>query len=230
MRRTDSASAKGEPLSPSQVEAACRIHNRLKQWQLSEQALQQLWECMPGFDAKASLLKTVSVNAIYGTQVFATVRMAQWVEQIMAKPEGAVPNLVEAMAKLPEIERRFTSFAAKFCHFFVDEERFPIYDEAARNTLKWHLGTAYVEDKEKPYVGFCANFSELYNRSGLTCRSRELDHYLWLTGMYLRWLKNCDKPSPLVNEELLKLFEAPGVSAADLDAMLPTGVERAFLR
>lgn len=235
MRRRSSVTAQGEPLSSSQVEAACRIHDRLKQWQLSEQALLQLRERMPGFDATACLLKSVAVNAIYGTRVFAIVRMAQWVEKIMAKPDEAVPNLVETMANLPKKhgekkERSFTSFAAKFCHFFVDEERFPIYDEAARNTLKRHLGKDYVDKKEQLYVAFCGNFSELFNRSGLTCRSRELDHYLWLTGMYQRWLKNRDKPSPLVNEELLKLFKAPGGSAADLDALLPSSVDRTFLR
>ena len=54
-----------------------------------------------------------------------------------------------------DIPRRFVSFAAKFCHFFIDEERFPIYDEAARDAIRLHLGSgALTDDEVNPYRRF----------------------------------------------------------------------------
>ncbi len=233
MRRPSSASSDGVPLQPGQVEAACRLHSRLKQWQLSESALLQLHERVPGFDAEASLLKTVAVNAIYGTQVYATVRMAGWVEEVMKEsPRLTGPELVEKIAALPkrddeEKSRTFISFTAKFCHFFVDPERYPIYDEAARSALKLHLGSAYDSNTKHPYIAFCDNLFKLRELSRLNLSMRELDHYLWLTGMYMRWLKQRDHSSPLVNDELLRLFIKPGQDGGDLEALLPPVLWRA---
>jgi hypothetical protein len=222
------------PLKPSQVEAACRLHSHLLQWQRSESALTQLREKFPGFDSVACLLKTVAVNAIYGTQVYAIVPMADKVEQAMSKDlSQAGPELVERIAALQlndgATKRLFVSFAAKFCHFFVDEERFPIYDEAARSTLRLHLGGAYGSNTKHPYVAFCENFGKVHLQVKPTCRtSRDLDHYLWLVGMYRRWLKQREQENPVVNKELLDLFSNPGPYAPDLHALLPTGIERTF--
>ncbi len=69
----------------------------------------------PGFDADAWLLKAVTVNTLYGTQVLAIVRMAEHIETtLQAVDRGtAGPELVELLAKLPpkdgEKSRRFTS-------------------------------------------------------------------------------------------------------------------------
>lgn len=46
--------------------------------------------------------------------------------------------------------------------------------------------------------------------------------YLWLTGMYMKWIKERVKPKPRVNAELRRLLEQPSVEVAgELDVMLP---------
>ena len=71
-------------LKQEQIDAACRLHRRLKQWQLSDGALMRLREKVPGFDPEACLIKSVAVNSLYGTQVLAIVRMAEHICQSMA--------------------------------------------------------------------------------------------------------------------------------------------------
>jgi len=120
------------PLTQVQIDAACRLHQRLKQWWLSDAALKRLSETLPGFDREACLLKSIVINALYRTQVLAIVRMAHHVEAVLRETDvkTAKIELVERLASLPtdsrSRHRRFVSFAAKFCHFFLDEERFAI--------------------------------------------------------------------------------------------------------
>ena len=104
----------------------------LAQWKLSETALESLAEKLPDFSPEACLLKTVAVNAIYGTQLLATVRMAKHVEKLLSNlsVESLGPEIVQQIDSLPALDgqkkRMAVSFASKFCHFFVDSERFPI--------------------------------------------------------------------------------------------------------
>ena len=134
------------PLAQEQVDCARGVHLKLKQWRLAESALEKLAEQVPGFTPEACLLKTVTVNEIYGTQLFATARMARHVETIFADANTSPVDvdLVERIAKLPtklgDKQRLSVSFASKFCHFFVNAERFPIYDDAARDAIRLHLG------------------------------------------------------------------------------------------
>jgi len=223
-------------LSEHQIESARRMFASMPRWQLAEGALVALAEAMPAFDLQACLVKTVAVNSIFGTQVLATMRMAEWVHKLLGngrRQEHGI-ELVETMAALKPNEgdkqRVFTSFAAKFCHFFVDGERYPIYDDAARQALRLHLGKSYVEDPPHPYTGFCAGFDRLRTEARLEANTRELDRYLWLMGMYLRWHKARQKNTkPIVNEELGSLLNAPTPKfAKELKAMLPSTLRDAF--
>jgi hypothetical protein len=187
---------------------------------------------MPGFDAAACLLKTAAINELYATQVYATLRMANWLCDVMAQhPRLEGLELVETIAALPnenrEVKRRHTSFSAKFCHFFVDEERYPIYDEAARDALRLHLQKSYNGATQRPYKVFCENVAALRKLSNLNCSGRELDRYLWITGMYRRLLRQKRRPKPTLNVELLRLFKMRGDAAQDLNEMLPAGLRRA---
>jgi len=223
-------------LSESQIESARRMFAYMPRWRLAEVSLTKLSDAMPGFDLQASLLKTVAVNAIFGTQVLATMRMAEWVHELLGGGGEALehgPKLVESMAALKpnngDKVRMFTSFAAKFCHFFVDAERYPIYDDAARQALRLHLGKDYREDPKQPYTSFCANFENLRSTANLNANPRDLDRYLWLTGMYLRWQKERQNNSKSrVNEELRDHFESPNaITAAEIEALLPASIDRA---
>ncbi len=223
------------PLTPAQIEAAARLHDCLQQWRVSDAALRRLHEQLPGFDAEASLLKAVSINQLYGTQVFAITRMAEHITAIFKDSLGGKDlSLVGRISELPEHagakKRRFVSFAAKFCHFFVDQERFPIYDEAAREVLRLHLSASdHCANASDPYRAFCANFQKLRQLSGITSATRELDRYLWLTGMYLKWTRQRDRTTIQVNAELQRLFKAPGdVATRQLETMLPAHLPRVF--
>src|SRR5690242_13135370 len=103
------------PLTQNQIDAARRLHERLDQWRLSDAALRRLHETFSGFEIEACVLKSVAINALYGTQVFAIVRMAQHVETIFRRTETAMigVDLVELIAALPQTSkttvRRFVS-------------------------------------------------------------------------------------------------------------------------
>jgi len=191
--RREPSAALAVPLRKGQIEAACRLHSRLKQWQLSDAALTRLATDIPGLGPEACLLKAVAVNTLYGTQVLAIVRMADHICRTLAGQslETLSPAIVKELAILPtsgeQKTRRFVSFAAKFCHFFIDPERFPIYDEAARDAIKLHLGPkALAANSADPYAAFCSNLSQLRTAAQIQGAGRDLDRYLWITGMYTK--------------------------------------------
>jgi hypothetical protein len=203
-------------LTQDQVEIANRFHRQLSRWQISDEALFRLRSCVPEWDEAACLLKSVAINSIYGTNVYATTRMAEHIASIFASRDGDAARrdeLVERLARLPDANNRprnFISFASKFCHFFIDEEKFPIFDEAARQALKYHLGPKlYVEDHTKPYIAFRENLRRLREESRINCSDRQLDHYLWITGLYMRWLRGRQ-----INGELRNVLINPSRSQA----------------
>jgi hypothetical protein len=155
--------------------------------------------------------------------------MAKHIKEVLENnaTDKTRPEIVEQIANLPawndKEPRRSVSFASKFCHFFIDSARFPIYDEAARETIKLHLGAkACQTDVASPYLAFCSNLQRLRQLANLQCGTEELDRYLWLTGMFKRWLKERSKGNPRVNAELQQLLEAPPPAiAGELRAMLP---------
>ncbi len=201
------------PLTLKQIQVAGELHGMLEQWRLSDNALRRLHRALPGFDEEACLLKSIAVNQLYGTQVLAIVPMAKNAQRVLSQPgateKGAV--LVDQIAALTldGKTRQCTSFAAKFCHFFVDENNFQIYDDAAKKAIKLHLGNQYSDDDSKPYATFCDNFGRLRAAIGFRDSPRAMDRYLWLVGMYMKWKKERLRPNPQINVELRGLFEHP---------------------
>lgn len=192
------------PLSISQIEAANRLHGQLLQWQLTDRTLHALHASLPGFAIEATLLKVVAVNQLYGTNVYAVIKMAQHITEVMQDTSGMDDiKLVEKLASLDG--RRHLSFASKFAHFFIDEERFPIYDSYAVKMLAYHLGKdGQAENAAYPYRAFIENIHRLKDRAQLSCTSRELDHYLWLAGLHRAWSKNREAQ---INAEVSELFD-----------------------
>ena len=206
----------------SQIEAANRLHQHLLQWQVTDCALHKLKVQFPGFDIESSLLKVTAINQLYGTNVYAVVRMAEHVSEVMQKASTKDDvRLVNEIAILPDMKR--ISFASKVAHFFIDEERFPIYDAYAVKMVTYHLGEqGLVRDADNPYKAFVANFHRLKLVAGLECSTRELDHYLWLAGMYHAWRT---KAKPKINREVEGLFNdmsPKGIPSSPLLDMLPS--------
>jgi hypothetical protein len=217
---------KVRPVTKMQVDAALRVHQRLKQWRLSDNTLNTLRDRMPGWDDETSLLKSVAVNSLYGTNVLAIVKMAQHVSSVFKTAKKPFPDELVAQIAFLDLKdgkspRNHVSFASKLCHFFVDEERFPIYDTAACETLKRHLGRNYHREGER-YGAFRKNLRLLTDASDITANGRELDRYLWIVGMYWRWKRS--KLNPMVNAELLKTFRHPGAEdKRDFAILVPNG-------
>ena len=219
------------PLTILQIEAANELHLQLPQWKDTDDALRALYDRFPGFDVKATLLKVAAVNQLYGTNVYAVDRMARHIVDVLNAREGFddIDFLVEELATLPR--RKHISFASKFVHFFIDKERFPIYDSFAEDMVKFHLGRqGWIKDKEHPYRAFFQNLVKLKEQvcSQGPCTYEALDRYLWLTGLYKA---HRTKANPKINREVEELFKALSINEAPtslLQAMLP--VEFASLK
>lgn len=212
-------------LTQAQLDAANRLYARLRQWQMADAALKALADAFPRWEPQATLLKVAAINQLYGTNLYAVARMAEHVGKVMATADPATEGLalVERIAALPvanadERVRRHVSFASKLAHFFMDADRFPIYDSYAKDILERHLGPrGRAQDETHPYLAYVDNLRRLRERSRLTWAGRELDHYLWLAGQYREWDKNKarKKPQP-INTELQRLFDHPP-TAQDAD-------------
>src|SRR5437870_13496228 len=95
-----------KPLSTAQIDVANGLYNRLPQWQASDRALCLLNQCCSGSNIEATLLKVAAINQLYGTQVFAVVRMAQHIQKILAEKSDVLADveLVEQLVALPKTE------------------------------------------------------------------------------------------------------------------------------
>jgi hypothetical protein len=167
---------------------------------------------MPGFQPQALFLKVVAVNALYYTNVMAVTRMTEHISDILkrTRPDDFTVETVEKVACLPLIpgqkhQRRFISFASKFAHFFIDDERFPIYDYYGVKMVAHHLGKPNTGvDLEHPYAAYVDNLNRLMRESGVEASLRQLDCYLWIAGQYAEWRRRKEAP---VNTELRRVFE-----------------------
>lgn len=200
-------------LLASQVEAAMGLYHRCEGWLLTDEALDSLARSFPDFDLRLTLLKVAAVNALYATNVYAVARMAEHVEKLMQARGSFSPdaNLVERLASPAGLKQKFYSFASKFAHFFIDAERFPIYDYYAGAMVTYHLGKAgHLNEKDHRYRLFAANFVRLKESVSFPVTTRELDRYLWLAVQYRSWkgLSPWRRPYTGINSELRRLFEA----------------------
>jgi hypothetical protein len=159
---------------------------------------------MPGFSHGECLIKASAINQLYGTNVYALARMAKHLAGVMARPRG--DDLVEQLGTLitDGKPRRHLSFASKFAHFFIDKERFPIFDSYANERLRFHVaGVALPTDDPPAYVDYVAAHNALITLCGLACSGRELDRYLWIAGLHRAWSRN---PRAQINVEVRTLF------------------------
>lgn len=200
------------PLTRRQVDAADRLHARMRQWQAADRALQAVAEQFREFDLTVSLVKVVCLNSLYGTNVYAIHRMAAHIARVMGEIERSTAGieLVERIATLPkagadEEPRQHWSFASKFCHFFIDAERFPILDTFAAAALRRHLGPRNCSRDERRYVAFAKDIEALKRLSGLPVTLRQLDHYLWIAGAYFARQKN---PELRLNADLDQMMNS----------------------
>jgi hypothetical protein len=214
-------------LTQRQIDVANRLYdNRLDQWRLSDMALYRLRDKVLGFDDEACLLKSLAINQLYGTRILAIIPMSNHVHDVLSRLDATAGGieLVDKIAAYRSAEGkviRRISFASKFCHFLIDDRRFPIYDEAVQQAIRFHLGGAQYltsKDPDKKYQVFFENLQRLRKSADIHGKDREIDHYLWIVGMYMRW----KKPNTQINAELRRFFSEPSlVEKAELNEVLP---------
>ncbi len=190
------------PLRQSQIEAAERLHERLPGWTATERVFDKLQRAHPGYSREVVLVKAAAIDRLYGTNVRgqAIHQMVWHIAKVMPMPLEDPVAVVEAIIAAPDVKKKYRGFASKFAHFFIDPERFPIYDSYTRKALAYHLGKAQANS----YRVFFQDIRDLRKRAGLTPSFRELDHYLWLAGTYRDFR---DKGERKIGAELLALFE-----------------------
>src|SRR5689334_17936730 len=91
-------------LSNWQIQSASNLHSHLKQWRATDAALAALGQRFPDFRLEAVLLKVSAINQLYGTNLYAVVRMAEHIVGIMQERDytEAGAELVERLATLPK--------------------------------------------------------------------------------------------------------------------------------
>ncbi|MFM9995533.1 MAG: hypothetical protein ACKVU4_06985 [Phycisphaerales bacterium] len=178
------------PVPDGAIERAETLYRRLESWRRTDEALGAL-RAVSGFSPAVTLLKVAAVNALYYTNVYAIVRVAEHFASVLtAGPLGDLA-LVERLAAVPRggAEKRAVrrlSLASKFAHFFVDEEVFPIYDQYAVRMVAKHTGVS-VLSLDGRYAAFAEAFGALARDAGLMGQRRRLDRYLWVQGQYEEW-------------------------------------------
>jgi len=195
-------------LEPDQIKAAIVLRRNFPEWRTNDRAIRQIRNTFRGFGDVATLVKVVVVNTIYGTRVFDYQGTTTHVKKVLSQADirSAGPELVERLARVRR-GRRFHSFASKFAHLFINAERFPILDVYAERTIKFHLGRKnLVYSHRNRYVAFVENFERLKSLARLNCTVRQLDHYLWFSGLYREWRRRNGKARKRINKEVRNLF------------------------
>lgn len=162
------------------IEAGQRLHTMVPSWGTTDEALNAVAKNFPERDLSSCLVKVVTVNSLYSTNVYAVWRMAEHVQQVLMDPQRpSGPELVDCIAALGN--RNHRSFASKYTHFFIDSG-FPILDQYVLKMLAYHLGQRQVWPKD--YVQFHGWFEELRSLCDGQFNTKDIDQYLWMAGMY----------------------------------------------
>lgn len=205
------------PLTAAHIQAAARVRSAVDSWVNTDEAFDLLRRHIPGFGPEAALLKAAAINQLYATNVYALFRMARHIAYVMRDPPSAPVALVERIAEPPipegEKRRRHISFASKFAHFFVDPDGCPIYDWYAAQSVKYHLGPGWLSPDYADYQAFTRAVQALRQSADLDCSTREMDHYLWLAGLYRYWHRVGAKAT--FSRDVRELFEKPPAEIAE---------------
>jgi len=211
------------PLTETQVVAAGRIHNELEQWKAADRVLEELADTMRSNTRLTQvLLKAAALNQLYRTNVFNLHPMAQHIVQVFSQEYQSDDDclLVESIAYLEASGKHHQSFASKYCHFFVDSERFPLFDGYVRKMVRKYLGRGNYRCKttDETYRNFYADLKTLRDRISFSPKVRELDRYLWLRGQWETFDDKGDKAPIAV--EVKDLFKS-----RDSDARVRTLID-----
>lgn len=134
------------------------------------------------------LIKCSTLNDFYSTNIFSIFPVAKHIHQLdidKRLKEGDL-TLVNDIAYVKELDRRFYSFASKYCSHH-NPEQFPIYDSYVSKILmhfkKVDKFAKFTNNNLKDYAKFRNVLDEFKTYYRLEQYSlKELDKYLWLLG------------------------------------------------
>jgi hypothetical protein len=204
------------PLTRRNLEAVLRLYEENTTWQQLDAALAGVAQKFPGFDMQSCLIKVGLLDRFFSTNVYSVPKMAKHISKILTRrPAPAGIALVEEISQFAHARgriRRQVSFAAKFCHLFVDPD-IPLYDSRAVSALA-QLAKKQSVPMATPYSTFHSTFFSVRNGLTFDISVRELDHFLWIAGSYVLWRNNGKAP---IASELRALF---GKSRLELDKLV----------
>ena len=185
---------KSAPLQPT----VALVQDYLNKWKTldkyvhQEEALNRLFQklCPSNDDLLAILLKVSALNDFYSTNIYDTHSVAAHIlalscDQRIADGDPLLVNEM-AMVKVGGKERKFFSFASKYCNHH-HQEPFPIFDSYVEKML-WHFRSAdgFARFKRpdlrqyRQFVDVIRLFRRHYKLEQFSLR--EIDIYLWLAG------------------------------------------------
>ena len=134
------------------------------------------------------LIKCSTLNDFYSTNIFSIFPVAKHIHQLNIDKrlkEGDL-TLVNDIADVKELDRRFYSFASKYCSHH-NPDKYPIYDSYVSKVLmhfkKVDNFAKFTNNNLKDYVIFKNVLDEFKTYYSLEEYSlKELDKYLWLLG------------------------------------------------
>lgn len=190
-----------KPLTQNQIEAAARFWKD-GHWESKEFGL--LRTAFPN-PLEAISIKAIAVNILYGTNIFAILKVAECVERVLTRTHSTGSDLVEELVSeiVTVTKQRNYSFASKYGYFFIDP-KLPILDGFAEWMVQRHIGNQLGSHDVRRYHKFCEDLETLKDIAGLSCSCADLDPYLWVAGEYWYWLEH---PKYKINGDLKTQFE-----------------------
>ena len=208
-------------LTLSNIEAATALRGFLTSWNDADTALQQLQQQFPSnLNRPHVLAKASTIDKLYSTRA----GNIYWVADAIVVAMQAVANHNAPAEQLTAVDvvdlisyhktmmydksSRCASFASKYCHFFVQNWEFPLYDTFALAAVKDLLGGPQygLTPQRSEYRDFCERVERVRTRDGLEAVGiREMDRFLWLWG---QWLIKRNHEERAINVEVYTVFRS----------------------
>lgn len=132
------------------------------------------------------LIKCAALNQLYSTNIFSLTAMAKHIHDIINlddRLKAGDITLIEEIANIRNVKRRFYSFATKYCAMH-QPQLFSIYDSNVHRVLKhYHPYTDAFLRNYDTYRQALRSFQSAYRLDPLS--PWQLDKYLWQLGKYL---------------------------------------------
>ena len=176
--------------SIEQVEYYLSQWDSLENYHLQEDALDKLFFelCPENTDISDVLLKVSTLNDFYSTNIFKVYPLAKHIValDIDDRLKAGDVNLVGDIQMVSGINRKFYSFATKYCSHHKPLD-YPIYDSYVDKVLRYYCNrdgfTVFAVSELKDYERFKNILIEFRSFYGLEeYNLKEIDKYIWQLG------------------------------------------------